>query len=145
MKKTVLIVFVLVTSLLLASCTAKETSTPEPAALAKQVSVPGGSYEKLTAGQLNQKLDAKDFALVNVHIPFEGDLPQTDVSIPYDQIDQHLDQLPAGKDANIVLYCRSGRMSTIAAETLVKLGYTNIAELDGGMIAWEQAGYSLKK
>ncbi len=35
-------------------------------------------------------------------------------------------------------------MSTIAAETLVKLGYTNIWELKGGMQAWEVAGYPLQ-
>jgi len=34
-------------------------------------------------------------------------------------------------------------MSTIAAQQLVKLGYTHIFNLEGGMIAWEQAGYTL--
>jgi rhodanese-related sulfurtransferase len=36
-------------------------------------------------------------------------------------------------------------MSTLAAETLVKLGFTNIWNLDGGMQAWEQAGYEINK
>ncbi len=145
MKNAYILIVLVCASLFLAGCAAKETPTPTPAAQARLVSVPGGSFEKLTAEELNQKLDAKDFTLVNVHIPFEGDLPKTDVSIPYDQIGQHLDQLPGGKDAKIVLYCRSGRMSTIAAEKLVELGYTHIAELDGGMIAWEQAGFPIKR
>jgi rhodanese-related sulfurtransferase len=36
-------------------------------------------------------------------------------------------------------------MSAIAAETLVGLGYTNIWNLDGGMVDWEQAGYTIER
>ncbi len=111
----------------------------------EKVSVPGGSFARLSPDELKNTLEDKDFAFVNVHIPFEGDIAGTDLSIPYDEIGQekNLDRLP-GKDAKIVLYCRSGSMSAEAARTLVKLGYENVRDLNGGMIAWENAGYRLE-
>ena len=111
------------------------------------VNVAGGSYRNVTPDELNAMLKNKDFVFVNVHIPFEGNIANSDLSLPYDQIaePQYLSQLPADKNAKIVLYCRSGRMSQIAAEELVKLGYTNLWNLAGGMVEWEGAGYQLEK
>jgi rhodanese-related sulfurtransferase len=85
----------------------------------------------------------KNFPLINVHIPYEGELPRTDAFIAYNEVEKHLDKLPKSKDAKIVLYCMSGRMSAIAAETLVKLGYKNMWNLKVGMREWQKKGFPL--
>jgi len=111
----------------------------------EDVAVAGGSYKNVSPRELNTLLKDKDFIFMNVHIPFAGNIAGTDLSIPYDQIEQNLSQLPADKDARIVLYCRSGRMSQIAAEKLVALGYTDVWNLNGGMVDWEKEGFELQK
>lgn len=109
----------------------------------KKVSVDGGSYTNVDAAGLSTMLKSKDFPLINVHVPYEGEIQGTDLFIPYTDIQNNLSKLPADKSSKIFLYCRSGNMSDIAARALVKLGYTNVWNLDGGMIAWKQAGYQV--
>ncbi len=123
--------------LFLSACqsTAAFTGNTNTGMIGTEVQVEGGAYTDLTASELTSLMDKKDFLLVNVHIPFIGNLPKTDLSIPYDTITQNLDKLPTDKNASIVLYCSSGHMSSIAARELVKLGYTHVSELAGGMAA----------
>ncbi|MCL7453510.1 MAG: rhodanese-like domain-containing protein [Anaerolineae bacterium] len=102
----------------------------------------GDGYADISVEQLAELLEAEDVTMVNVHVPYEGELPQTDLFIPYDEIQDHLAELPA-KDAPIVLYCRSGSMSTTAARVLAEEGYSNVMELDGGFNAWEASGQQL--
>lgn len=103
----------------------------------------GGSYNDVSVAGLREMLQDKDFPLVNVHIPYEGEIEGTDLFIPYDEVEAHLDKLPADRDARIVLYCRSGSMSATAARELVQRGYTDVWNLDGGMIAWRAAGHEI--
>lgn len=80
---------------------------------------------------------------INVHIPYEGDIPGTDLSIPFDQIGARQDALPPGRTTPLAVYCRSGRMSEIALTTLSAMGYHDVVELAGGTRAWEGSGRPL--
>ena len=79
--------------------------------------------------------------VINVHVPYEGEIGGTHLFIPFDAID--VDLLPDDRTTPLVVYCRSGNMSAVAVLTLAGLGYTNIVELDGGMVAWEASGRSI--
>ncbi|MEK7089557.1 MAG: rhodanese-like domain-containing protein, partial [Patescibacteria group bacterium] len=101
------------------------------------------NFTTLTSAQLATMLKQKNFFFANVHIPYEGEIKNTDAFIPYDTIVDNLAKLPKDKNAKIVLYCQSGRMSEIAALELVNRGYTQVSHLSGGMIDWEKNGYEI--
>ncbi len=100
-------------------------------------------YQDISTKEFESMLKNKDFTLVNVHIPYIGDIEGTDISIPFNEISDNLDKLPTDKNAKIVLYCQSGGMSAVAADTLSQLGYTNVYNVEGGMIQWQKDGNSL--
>lgn len=108
-----------------------------------RIAVASGSYREIAPDELRGMLERKDFPLINVHVPDEGTLPQTDAAIPYNEIAARVAELPADCGARIVLYCRTGRMSAEAATALVGLGYRDVSHLAGGMEAWRARGYPL--
>lgn len=139
MRGVLLLAGVIMLAGALAACSAGADAPPS-----EGVAVPvegGGSYLDILPVELERMMAAKDFVLVNVHIPFEGEIPGTDLHLPFDEIAQLRSALPEAPDAKIVLYCRSGSMSAIAARELVGLGYTQVYNLDGGFRAWAEAGY----
>jgi adenylyltransferase/sulfurtransferase len=76
--------------------------------------------------------------LLDCREPFELGICQIDgnVNIPLGQIAQRLDELAPWKDKLIVSQCKSGRRSMKALETLKKHGFTNVVNLEGGILAW---------
>ena len=132
----------------LAACLAALSLWPLAALAAEGPARPGrapaaGGYRQLGPASLARALQQKDFFFVNVHVPYEGEIGGTDAFVPFDRAEEQVHLFPANRDAPIVLYCMSGRMSGIAAQTLVRLDYTNVAHLDGGMLRWVREGYPL--
>lgn len=96
-----------------------------------------GQFKNLSVAEFDAAV-ARDPFIVDVHTPEQEHLAGTDTFIPYDQIGSRLAELPADKDAEIILYCRSGSMSSQAAQVLVDSGYTNVSHLAGGIQAWRE-------
>jgi len=109
----------------------------------KQPAGQASGYRTLNIEELAKVTDDPNVTLVNVHIPYAGEIPGTDAFIPFNQIKENKGELPRDKKAELVLYCRSGHMSKLAYTTLTQMGYSNVYDVPGGMNAWRQAGHTL--
>lgn len=110
----------------------------------ESVKTPFGTYTSVPPEGLRLVLKSvDDITLINVHVPYEGEIAGTEAFTPFDQLERRRGPLPQNKTEPVAVYCMSGRMSEIASRTLLKLGYTQVIELRGGMIAWRQSGLPL--
>jgi rhodanese-related sulfurtransferase len=82
------------------------------------------------------------YTIINVHIPYAGEVEGTDTNVPFNDLDALTAAIP-NKDAPVILYCRSGNMSEQASRALVDLGYTQVWDIPGGMAAWQASGREL--
>ena len=101
----------------------------------------GGSatYEQINGAEAKALMDSESgYIIIDARTQSEydeGHIPGAILIPEYEIADRAKKELP-DKDQLILVYCRSGRRSKIAAEGLVKLGYTNVKEF-GGIIDWE--------
>ncbi len=104
----------------------------------------GENYQNITAAQVKARLDKGDMlTVIDVRTKEEyasGHVPGS-ILIPFDEIKAKAGQLPQDKNTEIVVYCRSGRRSAIAADTLIALGYNRIYDM-GAISSWT---YGLEK
>lgn len=134
---------------LMAACSSAPVVTPTaeqaPLSAATEPSVANAAeYRAMSVDEFASILEspAKPYTIVNVHIPYEGEVPNTDMNVAYNDMEALTSALP-DKNAPIILYCRSGRMSDIATRALVEQGYTQVWDVTGGMNAWESTGREL--
>lgn len=96
-------------------------------------------YQQITAEEAKKIMDSdEEHIILDTREQDEydaGHIPNA-LLIPYTEIEKKAEEILPDKDAQILVYCRSGRRSKIAAESLTKLGYTNIKEF-GGIVDWE--------
>jgi len=99
----------------------------------------------ITALELKKRLDKDEVLLVDVREPAEHRSESIDGAclIPLGEIS--IDKLPSTKRP-IVIHCRSGKRSADAcSKLLASTPSLDVASLEGGIIAWSQAGFNVKK
>ena len=98
----------------------------------------GAVYVNITAKEAKRIIDSKEvYIILDVRTQEEydeGHIPGA-IVISHEEIAEKAEEVLPDKNQLILVYCRSGRRSKIAAEALAELGYTNIKEF-GGIIDW---------
>lgn len=98
----------------------------------------GAVYMNITAAEAKRIMDSEEgYIILDVRTQEEYDeshIPGA-ILIPNTEIKERAAEELVDKDQLILVYCRSGRRSKMAADMLVELGYTNIWEF-GGIIDW---------
>lgn len=115
-------------------------AAPQPvsvtdAAAGGAVISPAELVERLNADRAPALLDVRsqeEFAA--------GHIPGA-IHIPYDEIPSRLAELAEYRDAELVVYCRTGRRAKIAEATLREAGFSAVSDLDGHMREWTAARY----
>ena len=93
----------------------------------------------ITQPQLLTRLEQKDIVVLDVRTPAEfaaGHVPGAR-NIPHDQLAARIAELADVHDKDVALYCRSGRRTLLAEETLRSAGFTKLLHLQGDYLAWE--------
>jgi len=94
------------------------------------------TMKEISVQELKEKLDNKeDFQLIDVREDFEYEVSNLGgLSIPLGGVLIEADKI--SKDKPVVIMCRSGKRSAAAIMQLEQLGYTNLSNLHGGILAW---------
>ena len=96
--------------------------------------------EEINVQELKAKMNNnEDFHLIDVREVYEYEEANIGAQlIPLGELVDHLDELEAWKDEEIIIMCRSGQRSGTAQQFLQSKGFTNVFNLTGGILAWKE-------
>ncbi|MBD2666297.1 rhodanese-like domain protein [Richelia sinica FACHB-800] len=102
------------------------------------------TLQTIDAQTLKQLLEQDIVTLIDVREPGEyaGEHIPGARLVSLSQFDPH--KVPQDEDTTVVLYCRSGNRSKMAAQKLFDAGFNAVTHLDSGLGAWKAAGYATK-
>lgn len=146
MKRIVLILFLLTLLGTAVACGGQTAATTDPAPAA--VVDAGETLDLADTVDVQTVASVKDRAdvvLLDVREPFEydeGHIPGVTL-IPMNEVADRLAEIPTDKE--VIVTCRSGNRSSQITDFLRQQGYDNVHNMDGGILAWEAAGYDVEK
>jgi len=96
------------------------------------------SMKEISVQELKELKDQNaEFQLIDVREPFEYEVSHLDgINIPLSGVIIESDKIK--KDVPVVIHCRSGKRSAQAILLLEQEGYTNLSNLQGGILAWKE-------
>ncbi len=107
------------------------------------VNLPEGFYS-IKSDKLTEELAGSDLPfIVDVRSKGEWDKDgyiEGSINLPFSDFFANLDQIPADKDARVLVLCASGHRGSIVMMALRLMGYTDVINLNGGLNAWKSAG-----
>ena len=136
-------IFLLLFVLLLAACGGTETAAPVAEQSAE--SAPLDLPTEVDVHTVAEIKDREDVYVLDVREQWEydeGHIPGV-VLLPLGEVPNRLDEIPT--DKTVVVTCRSGNRSGQATNFLRQNGFENVHNMQGGILAWEQAGYEVSR
>ncbi|MCB8982685.1 MAG: rhodanese-like domain-containing protein [Ardenticatenaceae bacterium] len=136
---------VLVLLLALAACGGSTDTAVSPTAPVAAADAELNLPDTIDPQTVAQVKDREDVVLFDVREQFEydeGHIPGVTL-IPLGDLPNRLNEIPT--DKTVIMTCRSGNRSGQAADFLRQNGYTNVHNMEGGIVAWQQAGLPVEK
>ncbi|CDO33128.1 rhodanese-like domain-containing protein [Mycolicibacterium porcinum] len=102
----------------------------------------------IDAAELNERKQAGTGPrVIDVRTPGEFETAHIPgaYNVPLDLLQEHRDEIAQHLDEDVVLVCRSGQRATTAGQTLRDAGLPNVSILDGGMTAWQDKGFGVRR
>jgi len=106
-----------------------------------------GRFTELSAADAKAFMEKEGPLLLDVRTPneyYSGHLKGA-LLIPLQQLEGRLSEIDKYRDKKVLVYCRSGNRSTVAAQILIRNGFSEIANLRPGIIGWVKEGYEVVK
>lgn len=123
MKKILIVLFIMI--LVLTGCTTNKSSNQD------------GVYKKITAQEAKSIIDKEEVIILDVRTKeeYDGGHIKNAVLLPVTDISSKASEVLKDKNAQILVYCRSGNRSATASNELIKMGYKNVIDF-GGINSW---------